>query len=332
MLRILAILLIILAVAPGTWLRSEPPPHDRPAPVFVEPISLPPRKQLEPHLAPFELVRAWEINSKHGRFGSYSALIAADESELVAFSDVGFMLRMALPDPVQRAPKQRKVELPLTGDKNQRDVEAATLDPETMTVWLAVENVNAILRFALGRSRLEPDGIAYPPRLSKWRGNAGPEAFMRLADGRFLILREQFAGLFESDLHKGLLFDGDPVEDETSLEFSVAGPATFSPTDIAQLPDGRALVLFRRPVWPLPPRFAARLAIGDPAEIEPGRVWRLHEVARLSSTLPVDNFEGMAISPRADGRVSVWIISDDNGMLMQRTLLWELAVDPADLP
>jgi hypothetical protein len=40
----------------------------------------------------------------------------------------------------------------------------------------------------------------------------------------------------------------------------------------------------------------------------------------------------MAVTPRADGRLTVWLISDDNQTQLQRTLLWKLVVDPADLP
>ena len=114
--------------------------------------------------------------------------------------------------------------------------------------------------------------------------------------------------------------------------FTFAGSREFSPTDMAQLPDGRVLILMRRLVWPFPLRFACRIVIADPAAIRAGAVWQGTEVAKLSSSLPVDNFEGLAIEPRGGGRVTVWLISDDNHAATQRTLLWKLAVDPARLP
>lgn len=46
----------------------------------------------------------------------------------------------------------------------------------------------------------------------------------------------------------------------------------------------------------------------------------------------VDNFEGLAIDPRSDGRLNVWLISGDNSSELQRNLVWKLIVDPADLP
>jgi hypothetical protein len=88
----------------------------------------------------------------------------------------------------------------------------------------------------------------------------------------------------------------------------------------------------RKLLWPMPARFAGRIVVADPAELDSGGILHSAVVAKLSSSLPVDNFEGMAIEPRADGRVTVWLISDDNAAVTQRTLLWKLAVDPALLP
>ena len=55
-------------------------------------------------------------------------------------------------------------------------------------------------------------------------------------------------------------------------------------------------------------------------------------LTRLEAPLPVDNFEGLAITPAAGGKVHVWLISDDNQAVTQRTLLWRLELDLADLP
>jgi len=82
----------------------------------------------------------------------------------------------------------------------------------------------------------------------------------------------------------------------------------------------------------MPQRFAGGIGIGDPKTIRPGGTWKVTEVARLSADLPIDNFEGIAIAPRPDGRLTVWLISDDNYSPLQRTLIWKMSVDPAELP
>src|SRR5262249_24481649 len=100
--------------------------------------------------------------------------------------------------------------------------------------------------------------------------------------------------------------------------FTLVGPSGFRPTDMAQLPDGRLLILMRKLLWPAPARFAGRIVVADPHELDHGNLLHGAVVAKLSSSLPVDNFEGLAIEPRADGKVTVWLISDDNGALSQR--------------
>ncbi len=82
----------------------------------------------------------------------------------------------------------------------------------------------------------------------------------------------------------------------------------------------------------MPLRFAGKIALADPAAIRPGGIWRSVEVAKLSSQLPVDNFEAIAVEPRANGKLTVWLMSDDNQALSQRTLLWKMALDPKLLP
>ena len=173
--------------------------------------------------------------------------------------------------------------------------------------------------------------VVSPPQMRGWGVNLGPESLVRLRDGRFIVLREGFDGWFDNRHHRALIFAGDPVDDPHGAEFTFIGPRGFKPVDMAQLPDGRVLILMRKLVWPMPMRFAGRIAIADPRAIRPGGEWRADSVAMLSSSLPIDNFEGMAIVPRGDRQVVVWLISDDNQAVSQRTLLWKLIVDPTRL-
>ena len=174
----------------------------------------------------------------------------------------------------------------------------------------------------------------YPPRPA---GVGQSVINVKDPDGRFIVLEEGFDGFLESRRHQALLFARDPLLGDQPVQFAFAGDAAFSPTDMAQLPDGRVLILMRRLIWPFPLRFSGRIMIADPAAIRPGGVWRASEVAKLDAPLPVDNFEGIAIQPhspddRKDGQVTVWLISDNNNAATQRTLLWKLVLHPARLP
>lgn len=328
--RAIALLLLIAALAPGTWWRAERAPPSTSRAYRYDRVALPPATELERHLGAFRLEGAWRMTSPHSAFGSYSALVASHGGQrMIAFSDRGFLLRFAPPDAPPRPIALARIRSDIRDPKVYADAESATMDPRRGTVWVGWESGNKITRH-------DPAGravaIVAPPQMRGWGVNEGPEAIARLADGRFIVLREGYDGWFDFNHHRALIFPGDPIDNPRAAEFTFAGSPGFKPVDMAQLPDGRVLILMRRLVWPMPPRFAGRIMIADPRDIRPGAIWRATEVAKLSSSLPIDNFEGMAIVPAADGRVTVWLISDDNQAVSQRTLLWKLVVNPRRLP
>ncbi|MEK9725684.1 MAG: esterase-like activity of phytase family protein, partial [Rhodospirillaceae bacterium] len=66
---------------------------------------------------------------------------------------------------------------------------------------------------------------------------------------------------------------------------------------------------------------AARLQRLPAAGIAPGGDLKPTLIAELRPPISVDNFEGVAVRAGEDGRVYVYIISDDNFNPLQRTLL-----------
>jgi len=328
--RVFLVLFLILGLAPGTWVRQPANVWQTSNILRFTPVKMPGRAELARHLGPFELEAAWQITSPDSRFGGFSSLLPQPGGRLMAISDRAVFLVFTPPSvsSAAEAHDANITRIPLLHDDDS-DTESATEDPVSGTIWIGHEDSNAI-------SRHDPamHGVVEvrPSAMRDWPRNTGPEAMVRLADGRFIVLDEGFTGWFESRRHPAVLFPRDPLKRDKPMLFQFVGVPQFSITDMAQLPDGRVLILMRRLLWPLPLRFGGRIMIADPAEIRPGGVWRGIEVARLTSSLPVDNFEGLAIEPRPDGRVTVWLISDDDRAATQRTLLWKLAVDPRRLP
>ena len=319
----------MVGLAPGTWFYETARPWNGKVAIRFTALALPSPAVQVRYLGAFRLERAWSLTSAFSWFGGYSALLPLPDGRLLAISDNARRLTFSPPG-APPTPLESGEVIPDAGrSKFGRDVEAATRDPVTGAIWTAREYANAISRHDAAFARI---GTVHPRAMRDWGLNSGPEAMVRLADGRFLVLAEEFTGPFESRRHAALLFRGDPARDGHPLRFTFAGSPEFSPVDMAQLPDGRVLILLRRLVWPFPLHFAGRIMIADPAAIRAGRTWQGVEVANLASVLPADNFEGMAIAPRSDGRVAVWLISDDNAADTQRTLLWRLTVDPARLP
>lgn len=317
----------LLALLTLTLARSPYPHKLKNLELEFHPVALPQPDRLAAQLGAFHLERAWEMRSRTHLYGSYSALLMRPGGEMLALSDSGNFLRFKAPGESQRQSSIGKLPLSDGDAKVDRDVESATQDGSGM-IWLGLEGQNAVFRM---NSAFEIERRVRPESMRDWGVNTGPEAMTRLADGRFVLLREGFVD-WSDHLHQAVMFQGDPTEYPDGQRFVFDGPSGFSPTDMAQMPDGRLLILMRRLTWPMPQRFAGRIAIGDPKAIRPGQPWHVTEVARLSSDLPIDNFEGLAIVPRTDGRLTVWLISDDNYSPLQRTLLWKLSVDPRDLP
>lgn len=327
--RFFALLIIVFGLAPGIVWKDSPVRRAGSLDLQIVRLGVPSQDEYAKHLGPFELEAIWQMTSHRKAFGGFSALLPPSDGKLTAISDKGFRLQFAPPDLPADEPLFRLIYNARKMWPFFNNNEAATIDPVSGKVWLASEGRNSVARFG---PDMRFEGLAMPASMQGWGLNSAAEAITRLPDGRFVILHEAFAGRLENKAHAGFIFDSDPVEGAAARPFMMSGPAGFSPTAMAQLPDGRLLVLMRRLVWPLPSRWAGRIAIGDPGKIREGRVWQLHEVARLTSTLPVDNSEGMAVESRPDARLNIWLISDDNSSPFQRTLLWKLSVDPAELP
>lgn len=320
--------LLILIAAPGLWWRTPLPPFDNRQEMKVTAMPLP---QGCCHLGPMKLEAAWRLDSENDQFHGYSALVSMRQGQLTALSDRGYALTIRVDAPV---PQLVRMQPSIGNDavlKDNRDVEAATFDPVSQHLWIALEFRNGIARHRPDLSEIEK--FVFPRQMAHWPKNTGPEAMVRLHDGRFIVLSESFtSGWAEQRMHPGLLFPGEPDEKVPAAEFRFAGPQGYRPTDMAALPDGRVLILMRRVVWPFPPRFAGKLVMADPAAIRSGQVWRGLEVGSFQRPMPVDNYEGLAIVPNSDGTVTVWVISDDNQAVTQATYLLRFRLDPKDLP
>jgi hypothetical protein len=125
-------------------------------------------------------------------------------------------------------------------------------------------------------------------------------------------------------------FAGDPTtHPRAGFTFSFLPPPGYNPSDVTTLPDGRLLVLTRR--FKLPFDFAAKLVVVDPAAIRPGALVRGREIATLAKPLIRDNFEGLAVTREGNATI-LWIVSDDNQLFLQRSLLLKFRLEPDPPP
>lgn len=262
---------------------------------------------------------AWELLSDNENFGGISALTVLPSNRFVGLSDAGTLIGFGL---AGRGTGSESFITPLPGvDDNgsnyrDRDSEGMAHDPATGQFWVSYEARHAIRRF--NRSFARSTGTARPGEMQDWPSNKGGECLIRLADGRFVVIAES---LEDDASHQALLFSGDPVETGTGVaRFTYRPPRGYRVTDGVQLPDGRLLILNRE--IGLPNGFAAKLALVDTGRIGRGEIVKGKVIATLAAPLLIDNMEGVAVA-QAGGDTMIWLVSDNNFSIFQRTLLMQ---------
>ena len=312
---LLVALVLLGTFAPPGLQRHAPPPAV--TLVRFTPVPLDEKAPGATRLGRLLFLGGWAIVSNDARLGGLSALHVAG-GEALAVSDSGWWVRFPLPGKAEwgRAEIARPDQGPGPfGDKEDRDAES--LVAHGGGLWLGYERANAIWRY--DRAGLVARSSAEPAAMAKWRDNSGPEAMVRLADGRFLVFSEGGGGDSPA-----LLFAGDPAVPGTpSLRLAYRPPAGYRITDAALLPDGRLLLLNRR--VRLFEGFSAKLTLARLPVLREGAVISGDEIASFVGSVTRDNLEGLSVV-REGPRTILWIASDDNYNPLQRTLLLKFAL------
>jgi hypothetical protein len=310
--RIAFLAAAILLLGTITRIGAPPPPAGPGSGMLtVSPIALDPTDPARRQVGSLTFLAGWRLESDDQRFGGLSAL-HVEGGRVIALSDVGVLTRFAVPLRAGRLPVRFDPLLEGPGPRSpkwNRDTEGMLVADGRL--WVGFEHHNMVWRY--DRATLRAEAHARPAPMRRWAGNGGPEALVRLADGRFLVLAEgRDNGRPDS---AALLFAGDPAEPGTPLRIlRYQRLPGFRVTDAALLPDGRILTLNRH--FSLFGGISARLAL---ARIAGGTI-ETHSIATLESPLDIDNMEALSVT-REGGRTIIWIASDDNFSPLQRTLL-----------
>jgi hypothetical protein len=325
--RLAAILLALVALPVVGWHDAHPPPPSRHR-IWIRDL-MPDLAALPTRLGPFTLQGAWQILGDDEAIGNYSALGVLSDGHLATLSDRGTLLTMTRPDRPGpwRVHSAAPLSLRTAYGQEHSDGEAMVILPPDDDVLLIYESTPDMLRFSRD---LRHHRAITVPALAAWPQNQGPEASMILRDGRMVMLEEGYDPWWDATGHQGLIFPGLPHSGAQPQRFRLVLPEGWRPTELANLPDGRLLLLERRFTLT---GFRTALALIDPAAIRPGAVLRPRELARITDPRIRDNYEGMTVTREPDGSDAVWIISDSNAMVwFQRTLLLKLRLEATDLP
>ncbi len=260
-------------------------------------------------------VSGWVLTAENKNFGGFSSmLVAPDARSLIALSDKGDWLTASL-NLDQKTPLTKGLLYPF--EEGAHAKEDGTYDAEslvrTQTGFLVgLEQHHRILEVEAvgGKNQLAPYNGTVD--LSVLSGNGGLEAMTLLPNGKLLMFAEH--GLDQ----KGTL----PVwisDKKTATVRRFQPPKNYSPTDAASLPNGDVLLLMRH--FSTFDGVSAKVMHISASEIASQNVIKGRELAHLAPPYAVDNMEALDIQPLENGKVRLFMMSDDNFNIAQETLL-----------
>ena len=318
----LLLLLFLVQCLGGSTPGAPSPVVSQHLTIASTPVGLDSSDPARRRLGELRYLGGWALTSDVRSFGGLSAL-DVDGNRVTALSDIGAVVRFRLgrfgrvsDADLQRVPSGCG---PMVR-KNDNDTESLAHDDMRHNWWIGMEWRNVVCRanrdFSSGQDTA-------PSAIKGWRRKKGPETLLRLQDGRFLTIAE---GAIDNDrIRPVVLFDRDPNDPAVKVtRLAYRSPDGFDPTDAAQLPDGRILVLNRR--FALNSLFTGTLVMLDPSSLSAGDILLGRVIARFEPPVVSDNYEGLSITTE-NGHAIIWIVSDNNYNRWQRTLLLKFALN-----
>lgn len=180
----------------------------------------------------------------------------------------------------------------------------------------------------IGRHKRDSEGlgktvelVGLPKDAKRLRGNGGLEAIAVIqagpAKGRIVAFTEKKR---DADGHQlGWLIDG-----KKSRPLRLSNGTGFQVTDLAALPDGGLIVLWRDFNWTHGVRMRLERLSAE-ALLENG-VLQGELLLEADNSFNIDNMEALAVSSGESGELVLTLVSDDNFSMLQRTLLLQFTL------
>ena len=195
------------------------------------------------------------------------------------------------------------------------------------TVYVGFERVNRVYAFDFGRNGLRARGkpVAVPAGVRRWPRNRSIECLAAAPQGAplagTLIAIAEGAHDAAGNL-RGTTIGRRP------FSFSVRRTDEFVVTDCVASADGSLFVLERRFAWTR--GIAMRIRRLSLADVRAGAVLDGPVLITADMGYQIDNMEGLALHLDGDGVPVLTLMSDDNFWFVQRTLLLQFALTPAN--
>ncbi len=331
---LLALALLLSAGAPGAMAQDAPGASE---PLELRLIPVPfelrtPRAESPPRL---RLMTAYALTSAHPAFGGVSSLAFGPGGALFGVTDAGRWLRFELEQEASGRLTGLSGEIGDLSDglgafpKEDADAESLAFSPDGRSAYVGFERRHRIWRYDFTKDGRWPDKAARayaPPELQALTRNRGIESLGVLPDGSLLALAEN-SRPGDAAIPAWILRGDDVAE----LSWRPRLREGFLPTDLDVGPDGWIYVLERR--LSLTHGWAARVRRLPTAAVEPKVQMGAMVVGDFSNRRQsLDNMEGLAVRYEGEGearRLRLYMISDDNFFLFQRTLLLQFELEEA---
>jgi len=252
------------------------------------------------------------------KLGGLSSLwVDAKGEKIISLSDIGIVYEGQLKwdekgwlQDVTFAPGYNLKNIDGGPFAKRADTEALARTPDG--AWLvAFERDHRILRYPTLKG--VPKAVPAPANLQRdLPRNLGLESLAVFPNGQMLTLAENIEA---NGTHRGWLW-----QEGHWLEFDYTGAPGFSPSDATFLNDGTALVLERR-FSLFGGGFQAVISELDLNQIAAGKSVKGREIARLTSPLLTENFEGIFARTQPNGLTQLFLVSDNNLNGIQQTIL-----------
>jgi hypothetical protein len=271
------------------------------------------------------------LRSSYRNFGGMSAIrVASDGAHFIALSDKGWWFRGRIVYEGSRPSGIVDAEMaPILGPDGQPLAARGWYDSESIaedggTLYVGIERVHQIVRFNYGKEGLFARGrpIPPPPGFRSLPFNRGLEALVFVPKslplgGTLIAISER--GLDAAGNISGFLLGGP-----SPGGFAVKRSSSYDVSDAALLPGGDVLLLERKFSWTSGLTFRIRrVGLG---EIKPGATVDGPVLFEADLGYEIDNMEGLSVHRNAGGETVLTLISDDNFLPFQRTLLLQFTL------
>ncbi|MEQ8261975.1 esterase-like activity of phytase family protein [Pseudohaliea sp.] len=293
-----------------------------PIPLEVTPVEL---AEIDPadDLPGAAFAGGWQLASPAPAFGGLSGLAARGDRALLAVSDRGAFVEIELDDGVPVAARLAPMDLQAPGDKADRDAEGLAIYGSLALV--SFEHDHRVLAFDLDGCGAAARGAVVAVFGDAIGGltrtlapNHGAEGLALATGGELFLALE--------------LNDGGLPLARLAADGTASVSARIPPRGRPVLTgiDATATTLYAvlRDYLPGVGNHIEVLAL--PLGPDGPEVSAVRRVLRLAPRQGTDNFEGIALAPRGDGGLRLWLVADDNFSRRQRTLLY--AFDLRDGP